>query len=119
MNNSLETKLSIVNIKVKAHHGWYESERKIGGMYNVSVHLFQQIEVDLDLSEINNSVNYEHIEVIVREVMKNEYKLIEHCCQVIFKKLKKIKPEAIWLVELVKLDVPIKHVEQTSFAIKG
>ncbi|MFT5349142.1 MAG: hypothetical protein ACI9M3_002192 [Bacteroidia bacterium] len=44
---------------------------------------------------------------------------MEHCTKSLWDKLKVLQEESIWEVKLVKEDVPIKFVGQTSFTIKG
>jgi 7,8-dihydroneopterin aldolase/epimerase/oxygenase len=117
--NSLETILCIDKIRVKAYHGWYESERKIGGFYTISVRVFSERNASEHFDEMEHSINYELIYDVVLTVMKEEFKLIEQCCKVLFDRLKELKPTDIWEVILVKEDVPIKHVGSTSFTIKG
>ena len=119
MSSSLETILSIDKIRVKAHHGWYESERKIGGLYSISVQVFSTIASSQSFDEMDISINYEQIHETVVSVMNDEFKLIEQCCKVLFDRLKQLKPTEIWQVHLIKEDVPIKHVWSTSFCIKG
>jgi 7,8-dihydroneopterin aldolase/epimerase/oxygenase len=119
MNSSLETILSIDNIRVMAHHGWYESERKLGGFYSISVQVFSTFPSTQSFDEMDISINYEQIHETVLSVMNEEFKLIEQCCKVLFERLKQLKPSEIWQVHLIKEDVPIKHVGSTSFCIKG
>ncbi len=119
MQDSLETILSINKVKVKANHGWYETERKIGGMYLISVRIFSYNNVKEQLEDIEDTVNYEEIHTVITTVMKREYKLIETCCKALWKELKPLSDADVWEVTLEKEDVPIKHVGSTSFVIKG
>lgn len=119
MQESLETKLSIQKIRVKAHHGWYATERKIGGMYAISVSLYGRMTSTESYTSIADTVNYEEIYDQVIVSMKEEHKLIESCCKSIWDKLKILAPNAIWEVHIEKEDVPIKYVGSTSFNLKG
>ncbi len=119
MQHSLQTILSIENIRVKANHGWYPAERKIGGMYSISVFIYKTADVAESYNDITDTINYESIYAIIIEEMKLEYTLIEHCTKSLWDKLKALQKESIWEVKLVKEDVPIKFVGQTSFTIKG
>jgi dihydroneopterin aldolase len=119
MEHSLQTILSIENVRVKAHHGWYPAERKIGGMYSISVFIYKYTHAAESYIEIADTINYESIHAIILEEMKVEYTLIEHCTKSLWDKLKVLQEESIWEVKLVKEDVPIKFVGQTSFTIKG
>ena len=119
MDGRIETKLSIDCIRVKAYHGWYASERKIGGMYSISVKIYDSRPLSENYTDIDDTVNYEDIYSVVTSLMKNEYKLIEECCKALFDSLKALKTNAIWEVNLVKENPPIKHLGSTQFRIKG
>ena len=119
MSTRIETVLTINKIRVKAYHGWYESERKIGGMYSISVKIYDSSPSTETYTEISDTINYEDIYTVVLDTMKQEYKLIEECCKAMWNVLKKIKPEATWEVLLEKEDVPMKWVGSTSFSIKA
>lgn len=119
MQESLETILSINKIRVKAHHGWYAAERKIGGMYTISVRIFCRKKTADQFDDIDDTINYENIHSVIVAVMKQEYKLIETCCKALWDELKPLSDKDVWEVSLEKEDVPIKHVGSTSFVIKG
>lgn len=119
MKGRIETVLNIDTIRVMANHGWYESERKIGGMYQISVKIYDTADAAEDFSDIDDTINYEDIYDAVITTMKSEYKLIEECCKALWDVLKPMKPRAIWEVNLIKEDVPIKYVKNTSFRIKA
>lgn len=119
MQHSLHTILSIENVRVKANHGWYAAERKIGGMYAVSVYIHDTVPVLEQFDGISNTINYETIYSIIITEMKVEHTLIEQCCKSLWHSLKALKKDATWEVKLVKEDVPIKFVGQTTFTIKG
>lgn len=119
MQESLETILSINKVRVKANHGWYASERKIGGMYSISVRIFSKCKSSETFDDINDTINYEDIYKVITKVMKGEYQLIETCCKVLWDELKSLSKKDVWEVTLEKEDVPIKHVGSTSFIVKG
>lgn len=119
MSGRIETVLSVDTIRVKANHGWYESERKIGGMYQISIQIYDSTSSEECYDEIGDTINYEQIYDTVVSMMKNEYKLIEECCKSLWDALKPMKPEAVWEVTLLKEDVPIKFLKSTSFRVKG
>ncbi|MGB1039197.1 MAG: dihydroneopterin aldolase [Bacteroidia bacterium] len=119
MEARIETILTIEKIRVKAYHGWYEAERKIGGMYSISVKIYDSSVTSETFNEMDDSVNYEDIYDVVVKTMKEEYKLIETCCKSLWDRLKELRKSAVWEVLLEKEDVPMKYVGQTTFTIKG
>ncbi len=119
MQESLETILSVNKVRVKANHGWYASERKIGGMYTVSVRIFSSIQRIENFGDIGDTINYEIIYEIIIRHMKKEYKLIETCCKAMWNELKPLAENNVWEVVVEKEDVPIKFIGNTSFTVKG
>jgi len=119
MQESLDTILSINKVRVKANHGWYASERKIGGMYSISVRIFSKHKTNSTFDDIEDTINYEEIHTIILDVMGREFKLIETCCKTLWDELKQLSTNDLWEVILEKEDVPIKHVGSTSFTLKG
>ena len=121
MTNSItiESILSIDNVRVKAKHGWYESERKLGGMYVISVFIYKTLEANYDFNHLDKSINYEKVHQVILDTMAEEHMLVESACKTIWDRLKAIHPDEIWEVNICKEDVPLKFVESTSFKIKG
>ncbi len=119
MNKELRTILSVENIRLKAYHGWYAEERKIGGYYTLSVHMSSAVPDSEDYNGLASTVNYELIYHRVLEVMKQEHKLIEHCAKAIFDHLKALAPANEWKITLKKENPPMKHVGVTQFTIEG
>ena len=119
MNPQIDTLLTVDNIRLKAHHGWYEEERILGGMYCISVQVEGKAVLSEHFDQLTSTVNYERIYDKVVAVMRHEHRLIEHCCKAIFDELKIVSPEHVWTVELTKENPPIKHLGATKFRIKG
>lgn len=119
MEGRIDTLLSVENIRLKARHGWYKQERAIGGVYIINVHLSSSASIIQEFEELSSTVNYEIIHEKVTMVMKTEHKLIEHCCKAIFDEMKRIVPEGLWEVEIIKEAPPIKHLGRTKYVIKG
>ncbi|MBT8326260.1 MAG: dihydroneopterin aldolase [Bacteroidia bacterium] len=119
MSRSLETTLSINTIRVKAYHGWYASERKLGGMYSISINVYANVDENENFEDLEESVNYENIYSNVIEIMQKEFRLIESCCKAIHDNIRRLKPNAVWEVTIVKENPPIKFVGSTSYTIKG
>lgn len=74
-------KIQVNNIKLYAYHGCLEEEAKIGSWYRVDV------EVDADLTkssktdELSDTVDYVHLNHIVKEEMAIRSKLLEEVAQ--------------------------------------
>lgn len=119
MSGTIESVLSIEEVRVKANHGWYESERKIGGMYLITVRAYLQLNMNETLTDLSHTINYEKVHQIIIDTMSEEHHLIESACKTIFDKLKSDYQNEIWEVFIRKEDVPLKYVGSTSYSIKG
>ncbi len=119
MDSRIDTILSVENIELRAKHGWYKEERSIGGMYIINVYMQSTADERQSFDALSSTINYELIQEKVISEMKNEHKLIEHCCKAIFDEMKLLSKDAIWTVELIKKDPPLKYVGQTKYRIQG
>ena len=101
-------KIQVNNIKLYANHGCLEEEAKIGSWYRVDI----EVEVDLTKSSISDAledtVDYVHLNHIVKEEMNKRSKLLEEVARRIldrfFLELKMIKSAT---VSVAKLNPPI------------
>jgi len=70
-------KIQVNNIKLYAYHGCLEEEAKIGSWYKVAI----EVEADLSISsltdELSDTVDYVHLNHIVKEEMAIRAKLLE------------------------------------------
>jgi len=101
-------KIQVNNIKLYAYHGCLEEEAKIGSWYRVDV------EVDADLTkssktdELSDTVDYVHLNYIVKQEMSVRSKLLEEVAQRIldrfFKEISMIEKAQ---VSVSKINPPI------------
>ncbi|MDR6299786.1 dihydroneopterin aldolase [Mesonia maritima] len=100
--------IKLNNIRSYAHHGCLTEEGKIGSDYRIDL----QIEADLSLSaksdELKDTVDYVHLNKIVKEEMDIRSKLLEHVAQRIldriFKELQNVEKAT---VEVSKINPPL------------
>ncbi|MFY0631914.1 MAG: dihydroneopterin aldolase [Flavobacteriaceae bacterium] len=101
-------KIQVNNIKVYSNHGCLEEEAKIGSWYRVDV----EVEADLSKSsktdELSDTVDYVHLNHIVKEEMVIRSKLLEEVAQRIlnrfFKEIQLINSATI---KVAKINPPI------------
>ena len=81
MGKDIMGKIQVNNIKLYAYHGCLEEEAKIGSWYRVDV----EVEADLTKSsktdELPDTVDYVHLNHIVKEEMAIRSKLLEEVAQ--------------------------------------
>jgi len=97
-------KVKIDNIRVYAHHGCLKEETAIGSEYRVDV------SVDADLTKaslsdkLSDTVDYVHINQIVKQEMDIPSKLLEHVGQRIinriFKEIEIVDKATVWVSKI-------------------
>lgn len=108
--------LSIEGMKFHAKHGYYEEEQEKGGNYIVDVYINADLSKAGKSDKLEDTINYEIIHAITKEVMTESKYLIEHIAyQIIEKIIETIKTMDSIRVKVSKLDPPLKgKVEKTT-----
>lgn len=73
--------IEVNGIKLYAHHGCLEEEGKIGGYYEVDVHMRTNFTEAALHDELSLTIDYVEVNAIVKEEMAIRSKLIEHVGQ--------------------------------------
>jgi dihydroneopterin aldolase len=80
-------KVKVENIKVYAHHGCLKEETVIGSEYRVDVSVRANLSKASLSDELKDTVDYVHINHIVKEEMKTPSKLLEHVAKRIINRI--------------------------------
>ena len=100
--------IQVNNIKLYANHGCLEEEEKIGSEYRVDVEVKANLRKSSKTDDLMDTVDYVHLNYIVKEEMAIRSKLLEEVAQRIlnrfFKELKMIKKAT---VSVAKINPPI------------
>ena len=70
-------KVQVNNIKLYAYHGCLEEEAKIGSWYRVDVEIDADLTKSSNTDELSDTVDYVHLNHIVKEEMAIRSKLLE------------------------------------------
>ena len=101
-------KIQVNNIKLYANHGCLEEEAKIGSWYRVDVQVSANLDKSSVTDNLNDTVDYVHLNYIVKEEMSIRSKLLEEVARRIldrfFLELEMIKSAT---VSVAKLNPPI------------
>lgn len=100
--------IRVTNIRVYAFHGCLVEESKIGSDYRVDVAVKANLQTSAKSDELADTVDYVHINRIVKEEMAIRSKLLEHVAKRILNRIFDeiaIANEAT--VEVSKLNPPI------------
>tara|TARA_R110002050_G_scaffold216572_1_gene352594 strand:- start:286 stop:645 length:360 start_codon:yes stop_codon:yes gene_type:complete len=114
-------KIRVRNIKIYANHGCLKEETLIGSDYLVNVEVDADLKKASQSDELSETVDYVHINSIVKEEMSIPSKLLEHVAQRILNRIfveisiaKKVK------VAVSKINPPIGgDVQEVTIILKS
>jgi len=114
-NNTLGT-IKIKNIRVYAYHGCLVEEGKIGSDYRIDLSVKANLKKSAKTDELNDTVDYVHLNKIVKEEMAIRTKLLETVADKILDRILLEIPLVDSLkVKVSKLNPPIGgNVEMVS-----
>ncbi|MBU2974927.1 dihydroneopterin aldolase [Zobellia sp. B3R18] len=113
-------KVKVNNIRVYAHHGCLEEETAIGSEYLVNVSVDANLTKASISDRLSDTVDYVHINHIVKEEMKVPSKLLEHIGKrIIHRIFDEIQIVQKAEVEVSKINPPIGgDVEKVTIVLK-
>lgn len=94
-------KIQVNNIKIYAFHGCLDEEAKIGSDYRVDVEIVANLQKSSKTDELIDTVDYVHLNFIVKQEMVIRAKLLEHVAQRIIDRILK----ELIMVKKVKVSV--------------
>ena len=80
-------KIRVSNIKVYANHGCLKEETIIGSDYQVNIEVDADLKKASESDKLSETVDYVHINYIVKEEMAIPSKLLEHVAQRILNRI--------------------------------
>ena len=112
--------IQVNNIKLYAFHGCLDEEAKIGSEYRVDVEVKASLKKSAKTDELADTVDYVHLNHIIKEEMAIRSKLLEEVAQRIldrfFRELKMIRKAK---VSVSKINPPIGgNVEEVVIILK-
>lgn len=117
--------IRLTNVKVYAYHGCLTEEGKIGSDYRVDISVKSNLQPSALSDELSDTIDYVHLNRIIREEMAQRSKLLEHVAKRIinrvFKelpiaekatvKVSKINPPIGGDVEMVTIEMTVSRAE--------
>ncbi len=101
-------KIQVNNSKLYAYHGCLEEEARIGSWYRVDVEVEADLSKSAKTDELSDTVDYVHLNYIVKEEMAIRSKLLEEVAQRIldrfFREISMIEEAT---VKVAKINPPI------------
>ena len=100
--------IQVNNIKLYAFHGCLDEEAKIGSEYSVDIEIKANLKKSSRTDELADTVDYVHLNLIVKEEMAIRSKLLEEVAQRILDRIfKEISREKKAKVSVAKINPPI------------
>jgi dihydroneopterin aldolase len=100
--------INLNNIRVYAYHGCLPEETKIGSDYRVDISVDANLDISAKSDELSDTVDYVHLNKIVKEEMAIASKLLEHVAKRIidriFSELEMVKKAK---VKVAKINPPL------------
>ncbi|MDF4201458.1 dihydroneopterin aldolase [Maribacter sp. SA7] len=103
-------KVQLENIKAYAHHGCLPQETNIGSDYLVNVSVDTNLLIASVSDELKDTVDYVHINRIVKQEMATPSKLLEHVAKRIIDRI---------FIELPTVDTAMVSVSKINPPING
>ncbi|MEQ6125025.1 dihydroneopterin aldolase [Pseudotenacibaculum sp. MALMAid0570] len=103
-------KIQVNNIKIYSNHGCLEEEAKIGSWYRVDVEVEADLTKSSQTDELTDTVDYVHLNYIVKQEMAIRSKLLEEVAQRILNR---------FFDELLMIDKAIVKVAKINPPIGG
>ncbi|MDC6350651.1 dihydroneopterin aldolase [Zeaxanthinibacter sp. PT1] len=112
--------ITISNIRLYAHHGCLQEEAIIGSDYRVDLEVEAKLEKASVTDDLDDTVDYVHLNYIVKDEMKQRAKLLEHVGQRIIDRIfSEIGQVDKVIVKVAKLNPPIGgDVESVAVTLK-
>lgn len=100
--------IRLENIRTFSYHGCLEEEAKIGSDYLVNLEVKTDLRKPRHSDDLNDTVDYVHLNKIVKEEMAIRSKLLEHVAERIIARIfKEIASVSRILVAVSKVNPPI------------
>jgi len=112
--------ITLKNIRIFAYHGCLEEESKIGSEYRIDLKISGDLSHSAQTDELNDTIDYVHLNHIVKQEMAKRAKLLETVANRI---LDRVLDELLMVgyaqVEVSKINPPIGgNVEMVSVSME-
>ncbi len=113
--------VKVENIRVYAYHGCLPEETLIGSEYRVDVSVKADLSKASVSDDLSDTVDYVHVNHIVKEEMKLPSKLLEHVAQRIMERIfAELKLVSKCKVSISKINPPIEgDVQMVTVVLKA
>ncbi|WLD23861.1 dihydroneopterin aldolase [Flavobacterium dauae] len=112
--------IRLTNIRVFTNHGCLIEEAKIGSEYRVDLEIKADLRKSAETDELADTVDYVHLNQIVKEEMAIRSKLLEHVAKrIVVRIFDELPMVSTILLEVSKINPPIGgDVEQVTIVME-
>jgi len=112
--------IRVENIRTYSYHGCLEEEAKIGSEYRVDIEIKANLKKSSESDRLADTVDYVHLNLIVKEEMDIRSELLEHVAKRIQDRILDEIPKVSKVITAVsKINPPIGgDVEQVTIVLK-
>lgn len=93
--------ISLEGLEFFAYHGIFDEEQKIGNKYSIDIHITTDLSRAAEEDKLKLTVNYSEVYEIIKKVMHQKHRLLEHVAHQIIQSAKEQFPE----IKVVKVSV--------------
>jgi dihydroneopterin aldolase len=113
-------KIILEDIRVHSNHGCLEEEALIGSDYLVDLEIETDLSKSMETDDLNDTVDYVHLNTIVKEEVLIRSKLLENVVHRILQRIQNELPEVRFVrVKLTKINPPIEgNVKKVSVVLE-
>ncbi len=102
-------RIAIEGMKFYGHHGYYHNERRVGNHFIADVYVDTDFQAAAESDALNETVNYEEIWQLTREIVEGRSYLIEHVALMLYRSVRSHFPQVYYCkVRITKLNPPIE-----------
>ncbi len=113
-------KIQVNNIRVYSFHGCLEEEAIIGSDYRVDLEVAADLSTSATSDELSDTVDYVHLNHIVKTEMSIRSKLLEHVAKRILDRIfEELQMVTSAMVKVAKINPPIGgHVQDVAIILE-
>lgn len=74
----MQNKIFIDGLRLFAHHGVMEQERKLGAYFTIDIEVTTDFSLALDTDDLSKTINYADLFQLIRQEMEKPSLLLEH-----------------------------------------
>ncbi len=103
--------IALEGMEFFAYHGFYKEEQKIGNKYAIDLRIYTDLNDAAMSDDLKQTINYETVYTLVKKVMSQKHKLLEHVGYAIINSVRESFPDVDQVeISVSKFNPPIGGV---------